>query len=438
MAAPFAPEAGRPRPAYRPQRAACPHCGAPLEVKDERSRLLVCGSCGSHLEANAGVSEVELRVLSQQAVGQQQGFALEVGDGFVHDKARYEVIGRLAIGDAEEPHGEPTLQYLLFHPRRGSLWLSSYQGHWDLSETSRVLPASDPRALRKGGAMKSHDGHSWLLVEKGDSVIRYVDGAMPWLAKVGDRSSYAELLAADGSGELYEVEYRQGELEVGRGRRLSVDEVRRGSGKNIAVPSGRRENIVAILENYRWMVKIAVVVLLVNLVFTLTTLSLGGRVLDQKLDTEALRGEALTQPFEVAAAGNVIEVAFEAPLNNAWMSIDWAVVRGEDEVIHVDDGDLEYYHGVEGGESWSEGSRSSSHYLKIDAAGSYRILVRAVSAQGEAVEAQASQVPLRVRVYDGVRVPWFAILALVISVIAVVIIAVVHHKWKTADEEEDD
>ncbi len=399
--------------------------------------MVVCGSCGSHLQADAGVSEVELRVLSQQAIAQPHGFVLEIGDSFVHEKARYEVIGRLAIGDAEEPHGEPTLQYLLFNPRRGTLWLSSYLGHWDLSETWRVLPAGEPRALRKGDAMKSHDGRSWLLVEQGTSVIRYVDGALPWVAHIGDRSDYVELAAADGSGELYEVEYRQGEMEVGRGRWLSVADVAQATGKEIAKPQVRRENVAQVLKTYNGMLWIAGLILVVNIVFALMTLSLGDRVLDQRLDTEALRGEVLTEPFNVASPGNVIDVSFEAPLDNAWMSIDWAVVRGDEEVIHVDDGDLEYYHGVEGGESWSEGSRSSTSYLRIDEAGSYRLLVRAVSARGEAVEAQPSQVPVRVKVIDGARPPWFALLALGASVLAFIMVAVLRHQWKTGDEEDD-
>lgn len=434
---PFAPGTGRARPAYRPRRAACPHCGAPLDIKDENSRMVVCASCGSHLQASAGVTEVELRVLSQQATSQPHGFSLEIGDSFVHDKARFEVIGRLALGDADEPHGESTLQYLLFNPRRGSLWLSSYQGHWDLTETWRVLPVGEPRALRKGDSMKSHDGRSWLLVEQGTSVIRYVDGALPWVAELGDRSDYVELTSDDGSGELYEVEYRRGELEVGRGRWLSVAQVRQATGKAIAKPQGRRENVAEVLNSYSWMMRIAGVALVINIVFALVTFSLGKQVLDQRLDTEALRGEVLTEPFEVASSGNVIDVSFKAPLDNAWMSIDWAVVRGDDEVIHVDDGDLEYYHGVEGGESWSEGSRSSTTYLRIDDAGSYRLLVRAVSARGNAVEARPSQVPLRVQVIDGARPPWFAILALVISVLAFIMVAVLRHKWKSADEEDD-
>lgn len=435
----FAPGNGRPRPDYTPRRVACPHCGAPLEIKDERSLLVVCGSCGSHLQADAGVSTTDLKVLTQEAEAQQHTFVLDIGDIFIHDKVRFEVIGRLATGDADDDwHSTSTLQYLLFHPRRGSLWLSSYEGNWDLTETCRALPDGDPAFLNKGEALRSHDERKWVLVEKGTSVIRYVDGALPWLASVGDRAEYAELMSAEGRGEIYEVERRQGELEVGRGHWLSSAEVSRATRKDIAAPTEPRENVVEVQKSYRWMMLAALIALLFNGVFLLAVMSFGSTALSQRFAKDDLRGEVMSKPFDVKGDGNVIKVSFEAPLNNAWMSLDWGLVRGEDDVIHIDDQDLDYYHGVEGGESWSEGSRSKSTYLKVDKAGSYRLLLRAVSAQGEAVEASASHVPLNIKVKDGVRRPVFTLLASVASLLSWIGLMVLYRKWKVGDEEEDD
>lgn len=46
-----------------------------------------------------------------------------------------------------------------------------------------------------------------------------------------------------------------------------------------------------------------------------------------------------------------------------------------EEVIAADDLGIEYYHGTEDGESWSEGSRSESIYWKIPEAGRYRLML---------------------------------------------------------------
>src|SRR5690606_1789144 len=76
-----------------------------------------------------------------------------------------------------------------------------------------------------------HDGRRWRAAEAEHSQIAYVDGALPWLAKVGDRSRRAEFNALDGSGETYEAEYSpRGELEFSRGARVTEAQVRQATG----------------------------------------------------------------------------------------------------------------------------------------------------------------------------------------------------------------
>ena len=364
-------------------------------------------------------------------------FVLDLGQSFKRAGGRYEVVGRLRY---DEEESLPTLLYLLYHPRRGSLWLSSYEGHWDLAQASRVLPDGDALGLQKGDRLRSHDGSTWLLAGKGTYRLTYVDGALPWVAEVGDRIDYAELVAADGSGETYEVEYPGGgqELETGRGRLLSYEDVCRATGLELPRPPARRENLAGLSRDWRGMKWAAAIALMVSLVAFLFAAASGREVLDQRLPADELHTELLSEPFEVRRDGSVIKLILEAPLDNAWMSIDLGLVRddgAEPRVVHVADRDLEYYHGVEGGERWSEGTRKKSQYLRLDSAGTYRLLVRAVSGSATARSSERSYVPLRVRVLDGARQPMWTFLAALFSLVALIIIAAQHHKWRTADDE---
>ncbi|MEO1366968.1 MAG: DUF4178 domain-containing protein, partial [Acidobacteriota bacterium] len=155
----MAPGSGRPRPAFQPRKISCPNCGDQIRIKDENGRLAVCPSCYSHVQ----VSGADAKVLQQQAgpSGLAEVFQLDLGDRFKYQGSRYEVIGRLRYDELEEP--EPTCQYLLYNPRRGTLWLSEYHGHWDISQPSRVMPGADPRPLKKGDKLTSYDGATWLL-----------------------------------------------------------------------------------------------------------------------------------------------------------------------------------------------------------------------------------------------------------------------------------
>lgn len=120
------------------------------------------------------------------------------------------------------------------------------------------------------------------------------------------------------------------------------------------------------------------------------------------------------------------------------MAIDLGVVRSDDQVIHVTDQDLSYYHGSDGGESWSEGSRKSSQYVMIDQAGSYRLLIKAVSGRGNANTAVNSDLPLRVRVIEGAKRKLWLVLMSVLSFVVLLFAVIGHFGWKNADELEVD
>lgn len=422
---------GRPRPAYTPKSLHCPHCGAGLTVKDEHSEMVVCDYCGSHLE----VTSEELTVLGK-GPARKWDFPLALGASFRHKGARYEVIARLALIE----DGDPTYltrEYLLYNPYRGTLWLSEYQGHYDLSSTTHVMPVGEPFSCGKGDSLETHDGRQWVMEETGEYELAYVDGALPWVAKVGDRQRYAELTAEDGSGDLYEAEAQGQELEYGIGRRVPLAMVRRATGKeDLPEPAAPLENVARTRSAYHWMLKLTALALAVNAVLWLLAGAKGHEVLEQRFDAAALTRETLSQPFEIRRADDVVKVELDSrALDNAWMVVDVAVVEGEDRVIHTLEADMEYYHGYEGGESWSEGSRSRSVYFRVPEAGTHRLLLHAVSATGETPQAEAAQHPLRVRVVAGaVRPLWFKGVT-VLCLVSLVGVGMSYLKWKKGEED---
>ena len=441
---------GRPRPPHQPKRVVCPNCGSQLELQDERTRMAVCTSCNSRLFV--GLAEA-------QVLGKNQGrdfdFQLQIGDRFRRKHVRYRVVARLAFIEEGE-HWDPTLQYLLYHPTRGSLWLSEYKGHWDLSWTSHVMPRRDVGGFQKGQTIETHDGRSWMVRETGTYELAYVDGALPWVAEVGDEIQYAEMDGTDGRGDTYEVERAGDEIEFARGLTMTAAQVRRATGKK-SVPdaTSRPDNVVHRAAAFRWAVMLAALAALVNGLMALAFSVQGDRVLRQSFSADELTNEAFSKPFPVAEDGNVLQIDLTASLSNAWMSVDLALVRDADwladgslsggssfgaaatgdlEVLHVDDHDIEYYHGVEGGESWSEGDQDETTFLRIAQAGTYRLLVRAVSAGGNAASAQTAQHSLHVTVTDGARRALWPFVVCIASLVVMFWQVGAWNKWK---QDED-
>jgi ribosomal protein S27E len=425
---------GRPRPPFTARTVKCSGCGASQSLKNEHSQLVVCEYCGSHLE----VSGEELKILGK-GPDQQWQFPLALGDSFRFKGARFEIIARLALIE-DGDRNELTRQYLLFHPRRGSMWLSEYLGHYDLSTTTHVMPVEGPFAKKKGDLVRTHDQREWLAVENGMYQVAYVDGALPWVARIGDLVAYAEFTSKDGSGALYEVEAHGDEIEYGRGERLTVAQVRSATGKHdLPEPSFELEDVVARIKDYRWLLAVAAVALVINGLLWLVSLGMGRTVLKQRLSAAALTGESLSDPFTVAKDGGVVKVDLSCPsLDNAWMAVDLAFVTADDMVVHATDEDIEYYHGVEGGESWSEGSRSTSVYVKLPKRGHYRLLLHAVGASGESVEAQSCQHDIRVVVTDGAVRPLFFMMTAILSLVVLIGVGARYASWRKGDEDDDE
>src|SRR5262249_57728788 len=67
-------------------------------------------------------------------------------------------------------------------------------------------------------------------------------------------------------------------------------------------------------------------------------------------------------PFELKGWRN-IRVTAVSPVENSWVGVEGALVNEETGLVQIFDLPIEYYHGVEDGESWSEGGKEAHVYL---------------------------------------------------------------------------
>ena len=423
---------GRGRPAYQPKNIRCEGCGAGLSVKDERAELVVCEYCGSHLD----VSATERKVVGRKT-DSQPFFPFQPGDSFHYQSARFEVIARLAyIEDGDV--GEMTREYLLYHPRRPSRWLGEYQGNYSLTSTSHVMPQKDAFKISRGGKLRTHDGKAWICEGRGTYELHYVDGALPWIAAVGDRIEYAEFVEEAETGRIYEAQRIANEIEYGQGRRLDLETVRRAARKSelgkTLKPRASEDATVA-RRRYVQVMAAAAMALVVNGLAAVFCYLAGTEVLSEAFSAAELTAGAYSAPFPVAGNGAAVRITARTGLSNAWMTMAAALVREDDMMVHQYESNIEYYHGRSGGENWSEGSRSQSVLVRVPDGGRYRLFVTAVSAKGNANRAERALHGARMVVTDEAQ-PWgkFAVAA-GICFFVLIITAVFYGKWKQEDED---
>jgi len=414
----------------------CAGCGAPIEKQfPPDTTMLVCPQCGAGLE----LSPTQTKVITRNS--EQVSFTLAIGDVCAFDNFKYEVVGRLRYVEESVYIAD---EYLLWAEKQGYLWLEEANRHWVLNRRSHQAPGVDvfsflsPKDKIKIGAT------TYQFVESGVEQLTYVDGALPWLAQVGEQFQYADLVAPP---KYYCAERSQSgdssEIEFFEGRYVPVDEMEKATGKKLT----RSLGVAAAQPFIRSRVQTAL--MWIGILFTLINCGLcgmaatrGGRVvLREQFSSQQYRAEGLSQPFQIRYKPAVVAIKSQADVNNSWVSVQFGIVNANDEVLFDTDDEVSYYQGVEGGESWSEGSNTSTKYIRIDNPGWYKLLVYGQAGIGESPEA-AGGPNISVELREGVMSTsyfWWMIVLCALYPLKEILRKYAHEKRRIpADDDDDD
>ena len=97
-----------------------------------------------------------------------------------------------------------------------------------------------------------------------------------------------------------------------------------------------------------------------------------------------------SQPFEIKANRNV-RITANAPVSNSWADLDVDLVNEQNNEVESVDIPIEYYSGVDGGESWSEGGQVEDATLSALPAGKYTLRLRRNVAKFSTADARYRQ-----------------------------------------------
>jgi hypothetical protein len=424
---------GRTRPPYLPRSIVCSNCTAPVSLYSERSQLVVCDSCGSQLD----LTTEELQILGK--VKKESSLTLDLGTQFVWEDVRYKIIGRLILKDN---WGDNSFDYLLFHPFRGTRWLSEYEGSFTLNEVSHVMPKSDPFVCKEGVSIKTHDGKDWRCTEEGVLKIIYVDGALPWIAKTGDTHKYVEFANSKDRKLIFEAEQSlsyTSEMEFGVSRKLSKAEMNTALGRKLRVASTSGSSVSTVPPIWRTITKVMAVCTFIFFLLKIFSSS-SEMVGDIGFEANDLNQEMVSKSFSITTIDKPIRLDCMAAIDNGWMALNMAIVevpepiseretymellqRESDlaaekrsKVVHIINTDISYYHGYEGGESWSEGSTYNELLVMFPKAGEYRIMASAVSNSGNTESADKASHSLYIRVFQNVELIRYYVLMVFLSI----------------------
>jgi len=348
----------------------CPSCGAPLNLHAASIETAACGSC----TAIVAVADDRLRILLESQGTPKDQPALALGSKGKLRGAEYEVIGFLRRRTLVEGVEYAWREYLLLGPEGDFRWLTEYNGHWNFVTT---LNAS----LGGGTSTVVHyQGSAFQHFQSAKAEVDFVLGEFYWQVTRGDVAEVADYVAPP---RVLSRERTATEVSWSLGEYLEPEEVGAAFKPKVALPPrigiganqpSRHEEAHRKVCRMFWRFAVAAVVIQVGTWLIAPNKTL----LQQHLPLAAAAAEEpmTTGEFRVGSTSN-LTVRNRTNLTNTWVELTLTLVDKDTGQAYGATREISYYEGIDGGESWSEGSRDDEVVFKKVPPGTYYLTVDA-------------------------------------------------------------
>ena len=348
----------------------CPHCAAPLTIHSGAIESIACDSCGSII----GVENENLKLLAAAVQAMRVVPWLPLGSKGVLFDTEWEAIGFMRRSTRSGGVDYPWSEYLLFNEKDGFAWLTEYQGHWNFART-----LSRPPSVSRGAANFKRNGDEYKLFSSGKAEVTYVVGEFYWRVAVGETCLAEDYICPP---KMLSREVSNKEVSWSEATYLEPETLRAAFKVSASVPAqigvyANQPN--PYVERHRgvfslyWKLVLAATLVQLAFVFLFSSQV----VLKQSLVLSPYNGEATltSKEFSLLSGARSLRIKHNTDVNNNWLDITTTLVEKASGEAYQNGQEISYYHGVDGGESWSEGSRGASFTYKDVPAGTYYLVI---------------------------------------------------------------
>lgn len=361
----------QPRPVAG-QALACPNCGGAVELRaPDRAMRVVCGYCSTLLDC-----EGPLAILETLSAQPKMPADIPLGAKGTFDGITYTLIGRLRRETYDDGSVYFWEEYLLYEPAVGFRWLVESNGHWSFVTT---LP---PGAVEIGYDKVAYGGRDFRLYDMATAEVAGVWGEMYWRVTVGEKADTADYIAPPA---MLSKETTADEVNWSVGLYLTPAQVRAAFKLDgpLPTPSGVGPSQPF---KHRHATRVVAIIALAFAGLTCARLQMAGEhvMFEGTLQLEAPPAEAIPPDLQGSnipmivfspsfhlAGGENVEVKIGMDVNESWAFIVADLVNEATGEVETFEKEVAYYSGSDGGEYWTEGSRSTTHYLPAVDAGNY-------------------------------------------------------------------
>lgn len=412
----------------------CTSCAAPIKINGggHRIRTLNCNYCGSIMDV-----QQDYQLLGKFVNQSKPNSPLQIGmEGKIKD-IPFIIIGMVGY---RSNYGDTWVDLFLFSDTHGYAYLTYSKGHFAFTRRVRYLPDRKMQPLLPHNTF--HVNHKkYTFFETYQSEVTYVAGELTWIAKQGDTCMVRDAIAPP---FMFTQEIREKETEYYLSEYLDPEEINTHFKPTYVTKRSKHFQHPAqpftapIRHAVSQASRIALVIAILLFVF-ITFFGNGKKIYYATLAASEINQGTLTQDFTINNAKHLIELEYQATLNNAWTNYDITLFKDDFEVFSFRK-QLAYYHGRDSEGSWSEGSQSGTARFKVKQTGNYSLRILATEGGTGNYGTSLQQNSLTISIREGVMGKKYMILLFLIALISYVWFywsryAFEKKRWK--DEDDD-
>jgi len=290
-------------------------------------------------------------------------------------------------------------EYLMYNPMIGFRWLVHSDNHWDFVEPVNAGDVGQG-GLFSNATTVDYQMEVYKIFQDAQAIVEYVQGEFYWRVEQGERVHAVDYVSPP---RMLSLEMTADENNWSLGTYMTNDEIEKIFGvTGLPRPWGVAPNQPFTGQFYYTWGALPLLGLIVVAILMIPLSGSTKTVLSQQLTLPAMTTSTTeqtvsSQEFDLRPNSNVRFTA-GAPVDNSWADLDVDLVNDQTGVIAEEiNVPVEYYSGVDDGESWSEGDKSPDATISSVPGGKYSLQVHGTWQNWQA------QMPVSVKVEQGVN-----------------------------------
>jgi len=343
----------------------CPNCGAPLELLGGKNVLSVtCRYCKSVIDLKNNY-----KILAQFQKEKKIKSPFKVGMQGKVKGIEWTIIGLIVYSTTKGVAlKEYWVDHLLYSPIYGYAWLTYENGIVTFTKKVHSLPKKDLSPFNSPKDNIIFDGKVYKFYECYEAYTVYVEGELTFIAKKDDVTQICEAIAPPFG---LNKESALGEIEYSISEYLPQEETFK-SFKTKPLDNPPWVYPIKPFESkfLKSLSEVSKVFLAIS-IFIIVAINLISS--NKVVAKDSFISTKRVIEFNITNPKHLLEIDIDTNLDNNWLDYELSIEDKNKTEIFATSGEISYYHGYEGGESWSEGSQSETIYTKVPSGGAYKL-----------------------------------------------------------------